>query len=397
MNDYVAQVPQLPQDAVLLHIGPYKTGTTAVQAALAERRTELAAGGVLYPGRGRNHHRVAWALRGRGTTGMEAVPYREWEVMAEAVGEHPGRVVISSEFFTSITDAQAAELVDRLGAARLHVVMTVRPLMRLLPSDWQERVKTHGFTGTYESWLRDVLAPDRDSPSAELFWRLYGAGGLLRRWLGVLPADQVIVIVADESDRTQTFRVFEALLGLPRGLLRDAGAASGNVSLSLERIELIRQVNEIFEERGWGTKALRRYVHLGMLEKLRGPVAGEAGQRMPALPRWAADRVADLSRERAEVVARSGAVVIGRPADLHLVPDDAPPELPQPPETISIAVATRAIEGVIEAARATTPRRRRTPRPNPTPPDPVKDQPTAALARELGRRVKRRMTGRHRR
>ena len=37
----------------LLHIGPHKTGTTAVQGALHLARERLAARGVVYPGRGR--------------------------------------------------------------------------------------------------------------------------------------------------------------------------------------------------------------------------------------------------------------------------------------------------------------------------------------------------------
>ena len=37
----------------LLHIGPHKTGTTAVQGALHLARERLAAEGVVYPGRGR--------------------------------------------------------------------------------------------------------------------------------------------------------------------------------------------------------------------------------------------------------------------------------------------------------------------------------------------------------
>ena len=43
-------VEALPDGAVLLHIGPYKTGTTAIQVSLHQHRADLAAHGVLYPG-----------------------------------------------------------------------------------------------------------------------------------------------------------------------------------------------------------------------------------------------------------------------------------------------------------------------------------------------------------
>ena len=46
-------VETLPEGAVLLHIGPYKTGSTAIQQALFDQRDVLAEHGVLYPGRWR--------------------------------------------------------------------------------------------------------------------------------------------------------------------------------------------------------------------------------------------------------------------------------------------------------------------------------------------------------
>ena len=51
----------LPEDAVLLHIGVHKTGTTAIQAALADAREELASLGVRYPGKLQAQHRAAQA------------------------------------------------------------------------------------------------------------------------------------------------------------------------------------------------------------------------------------------------------------------------------------------------------------------------------------------------
>jgi hypothetical protein len=43
----------LEPGARLLHIGPHKTGTTAIQGALHLARERLAVEGVAYPGRGR--------------------------------------------------------------------------------------------------------------------------------------------------------------------------------------------------------------------------------------------------------------------------------------------------------------------------------------------------------
>ena len=43
----------------LLHIGPHKTGTSAIQGALFLARERLAAQGVIYPGQGRA---VLWPI-----------------------------------------------------------------------------------------------------------------------------------------------------------------------------------------------------------------------------------------------------------------------------------------------------------------------------------------------
>ena len=47
---------------MLLHIGVHKTGTTAIQAALADARPELKAAGVAYPGKAAAHHSEAFAV-----------------------------------------------------------------------------------------------------------------------------------------------------------------------------------------------------------------------------------------------------------------------------------------------------------------------------------------------
>jgi hypothetical protein len=47
------QQVRLRAGARLLHIGPHKTGSTAVQGAFHLARERLAAQGVVYPGQGR--------------------------------------------------------------------------------------------------------------------------------------------------------------------------------------------------------------------------------------------------------------------------------------------------------------------------------------------------------
>ena len=77
--------------SILLHIGPHKTGTTALQSGAASRRPQLAAEGVTYPlHKGKDHHSAAaMAAGGRKwgwvDRGGHYVPEEEPFGLAEAV------------------------------------------------------------------------------------------------------------------------------------------------------------------------------------------------------------------------------------------------------------------------------------------------------------------------
>ena len=120
----------------LLHIGPHKTGTSAIQGALYLARERLAAQGVIYPGQGRA---VLWpilAVTGQPPLLGEPAPkISYWEGLTgqiAAAGDQ--RVVLSSEFFCQADDATARRVVTDLGGGRVHVVVTLRSLTRILPS-----------------------------------------------------------------------------------------------------------------------------------------------------------------------------------------------------------------------------------------------------------------------
>ena len=77
--------------SILLHIGPHKTGTTALQSGAASRRPQLAAEGVTYPlHKGKDHHSAAaMAAGGRKwgwvDRGGHYVPEERWTSLVEEV------------------------------------------------------------------------------------------------------------------------------------------------------------------------------------------------------------------------------------------------------------------------------------------------------------------------
>jgi hypothetical protein len=379
-----ADAQLLPDRAVLVHIGPYKTGTTAIQSSLHEHRRDLAAAGVSYPGTYHRQMRPSWALLGRSRVGEDDVPDREWDEMVDEVRRAPGRVVISSEDFASARAQHVRRLVDDLDRDRVYVLIVARRLDRLLPSAWQERVKSVNETRTYDAWLREVLSDTRDGAAAKAFWHNHGLEGLIGRWRAVLPAEQVIVLVTDEADRGLQPRTFERLLGLEPGLLTPGPHA--NTSLSMERIELCRQVNLAVETRGWVGNRRLNPARRAMLAGLRSAPLAAWETLIPALPAWSVDALVRLSDDRANAVASAQAVVIGDPELLRWRGEGAGEEIGEPPTTLPTAAAAGAVEQTLAGTLKALARQRATGRRAPQAVDPLATVSSRALVREVARR-----------
>ena len=201
-----------------VHIGPYKTGTTAIQAASTPivRSSPSTASPTPAPTTarcaraGRCSDAAGWARptcpAASGTDGRRGPAA-------------PGRVVISSEDFSSARPQHIARLVADLGPDRVHVLIVARRLDRLLPSAWQERVKSVNETRTYDAWLREVLAPSATARRPRTFWHHHGLARPDRAVARGAAARAGARAGHDESDRGVQPRAFERLLGLPEGQL----------------------------------------------------------------------------------------------------------------------------------------------------------------------------------
>lgn len=384
----------IPEGGVLLHIGPYKTGTTAIQRSLHQHRADLSAHGVLYPGSSPRQRRASWAAVGRSPRGAEPVAMAAWRrMLREVEGASTQRVVVSSEDFTSAPPEAVQGIVEDLGADRVHVLMVIRPLEKLFPSSWQQRVKSARETLTFEEWLHEVLAVT-ETWRARAFWKNQGVEELVGKYAPVVPRDRITMIVSDESDRSQQMRTFEALLALPAGLLTVGDHQ--NTSLSFDRTELLRQVNVLGVDRDWSEQTRRALIHGGMLADLRR-APGEPGERpIPGLPSWAVERVSELNSERAELVRTSGCRVVGDPDQLAIPPraGDSEPA----PAQVSLTLAAACVAGVVDAVgrREAKARRRRaaSPTPTATPPRALDAAGSRELARALARRVRARWSRR---
>ena len=338
----------LPEGAHLLHIGPQKTGSTAIQATLHAQRAELREHGVVYPGPGMRPVRAVGAGLGFSTPrGSPAPSQRAWRALLRQLEEAQGlRVCVSHEGFGRATDDQARRVVESLGGARPHVVAVARRYDRLMPSQWQQRVKA-GERRSYEEWLSVVLDPDQsDAAPYRNLWVPHDTVSLVQRWEAAAGTGNLTLLLSDDSDRTLLFRAFEALLGLPDRFLRPVEERT-NRSLSYAEVEMLRQVNQHFGNHDWDDRDYYMLVYKGVIRALMAAEAPAEDPRIPPMPSWAQQRLVELSASRVEGLRRLGVRTVGDLDALLVSPaPDGPGEV-APATTVSLVTASRVVEGAL--------------------------------------------------
>lgn len=382
-------VEPLPARSVLLHIGPHKTGTTAIQGALFNARPQLVEHGVLQVGHTRHPMYPVLGLAGLPGLSGDATPtIGQWRRLANKVTDAADRrVVLSSEFFADTPMDAAARAVQDLGRRRVHVVVTLRPLTRIMPSAWQQYVQNRLRT-TYDEWLRSMLErPPYEKPTPN-FWKRHQHDALVERWAALVGPENLTVIVLDESDRLFLMRTFEQLLDLPPGLLRPEEETS-NRSLTLGEIELVRQLNVAFREYAWPAEVYRDVVRKGVVARLQTQREPARDEARITTPQWALDRAAEIGASAAEKIPQLGVRVLGDIATLgHR--SFAVEQQPDALRGKATLPADAAREAVVAAVLASGVLEKQEPPPEPVT-DSVRSTSSKDLARTLARRVRTRV------
>ncbi|WP_042172245.1 hypothetical protein [Streptomyces sp. NBRC 110035] len=346
-----AAVPPLPAGTRLLHIGPHKTGTTAVQGALFAAKEEMARHGVDFPAHSRHPIEAVLAACARpAMMGDTAPTERHWQRLLDqvrATGERTS--VISSEFFADAEEETAvARIVEQLGGDRVHVLVTLRPLVRIMPSQWQQYVQ-NGLRMDYEQWLEHMLRrPPYGNPTPS-FWRRHRHDRLVERWAGATGPDRVTVVVVDDRDRDALMRTFETLLGLPEGLLRPV-PETANRSLTLAETEMLRNLNKEFRGNELPEELYSRLVRHGAIAHMKNSCSPTPQDVKIRTPQWALEAAAGIGAEAAARIGGMGVRVLGDLEPLSRVPESAGPagEPRLAPE-----VAAQALFGVLATVAAT--------------------------------------------
>lgn len=314
-------IPVLPPGEILLHTGLHKTGTTALQNALALSRDELPEFGVRYPGKGQYQHKavLAGANRPYGWRDNGAIehPKKHWKrLLGQAKWD--GKTIVSSEFLDDVQPEVGRNVIEQLGGVdKVRVAITLRPVGAILPSAWQQHVKS-GMKFTYNQWLKMVLADEPNDRSRKFWWR-HDQLQQIQRWADIVGPERTYAIVVSSDDRNFIFNSFEYLLGLPHDFLVERQGAVQNRSMTAAEAEVVRRMNkELAGTMNWEefNRYVRHGVVLNMVEK-RTPGPDEAKVQTP---KWAAQKAAEIGRTFADGLPNLGVNVIGDPEQLAAEP-----------------------------------------------------------------------------
>jgi hypothetical protein len=318
-----ADVAPFPEGSRIIHIGPPKTGTSALQDACRAAKARMLEQGVRYAGPATHHSMPARAVTGLATiSGRPHVPpIGRWtELLEEMRGARELRVLYSSEVFAEASEASIRRIATDVGPD-IQVLITLRPLDSILASQWQQSVQ-HGAVLTLDEYLVRVLGEDAHPPVDTGALRVFRHGDLVERWAAVVGSDRVTVVILDRRDPGFLLRNAEALLGLRPGTLQ-AAHIPANRSLTMAEAEVIRHLN-----RHAGAARLPAATRLRLV---KSGAAAYAKRHPPApdavsirLPTWAAARAGELGREASEAIRASSVRVIGDVGQLATEPSEPP-------------------------------------------------------------------------
>ncbi len=327
----------LPPGARLVHIGPHKTGSTAIQAAFHHARSEVARQSVHYAGSGLQPYDAVLGLtqlagwKGR-TPGTEA----DWlALVAECDRAGDDRVVVSCESLANAHPEHMIRLHEDLGRERVHVVRMLRRLDRLAPSQWQQAVVNGGVT-SYPDFLTAVSERPRHR-----FWRRYGFAGLTSRWAEVVGTDRVHAVVVNEDDREWLLRVMERFTALTPGTL-PLVADLANRSLDFGQTEMLRSYNVAANERAFVPEAHLQFIRRAVTGSQRLAPRDPEAER-PEFPETLIELFASRTNAGLRRLAQLGTPVIGEVSGLRALRGGAAPGAVA---TVRVDVAAAALHAV---------------------------------------------------
>ncbi|GAA1779839.1 hypothetical protein GCM10009795_027530 [Nocardioides hankookensis] len=332
---------------VLLHVGTPKTGTSYLQDVLLRNQRTLAAAGILYPAdRFDAHFLAALDLMRMPWGGLEGQAVGRWDDLAAQVRKHDGTSIISHEILATASRAQVGRALTSLGhddGTEIHVVVSVRDLVRQIPAEWQENVK-HRAGLSYRAFLDDIRDPRRETRISTWFWGVQELPDILNRWGGDLPPERVHLVTVPPLGGPQEllWKRFSTVFGLD-GLDLTLEAERTNPSLGVPETALVRRINRAanqeLEPADYRPLVRELLAHQTLSRRTQSPRLALP----PDLHPW----VADVTASWLDEIARRGYDVVGDTADLVGAPPVAEYADPDHPDEEQVA------DAAVDALKAT--------------------------------------------
>ena len=236
---------------VYLHIGAMKTGTTYLQRLLEASRADLAAQGILFPGRTWNdqHLGVREVLFDSEDPEVLAKTEGTWDALVQEIHDHPGRgSVVSMEYLSYVETERARRVLDSFEGLEVHVILGIRDAERGLPAQWHTAV-TNGSRLTLQKLVRGAryVRHGQHSPSgrgSHLFQRTQGVPRMLETWTPLVGAERmhVLTVPSGSSDPAVLWDRFANIIDVEPGRAT-LPTSVANPSLGHSSTELVRRIN----------------------------------------------------------------------------------------------------------------------------------------------------------
>lgn len=336
---------------LVIHAGFLKTGTTALQASMNLKHKELLEQGVLYPrvinpriAVEADHHFAALALIGKPEGWREeesendSEPIETWNHLRDELNKFNGTSIFSSEMLCELLMPEIQRVKNETSAAEKDVIFTIRPLVKILPSAYQQKIKFGQIKVSYEKWLEQVFDPVRETSAAQQFWLRHDYPAVLKRWIDVFGIGHVGLVVADENNREFLFETFNSLLKLKPGTLHQYKKVGTNRSLTVDEGALLMEVNRLFRKyRDWTDYKI--FIREGAAKFLTDSDSKNPDAQKLLTPRWAIEAAQEVTRKHIEEIRALNIRVIGDLDSLALA--TVPAGENEIPELIPVKTAAR--------------------------------------------------------
>jgi hypothetical protein len=237
---------------VYLHVGTPKTGTSYLQHVLFHNRRLLHRHGITYPApRFDAHFLAALDLMRMPWGGLEAQAIGSWDTLAASVRRSQGSAIISHEILATASRLQIGRALESLGHgddSEIHLVLSVRDLVRQIPAEWQENIK-HRAALSYGAFIERIQDPRREGRIPTWFWGVQEIPDILDRWGHDLPPEHVHVVTVPPPGGSPEllWKRFVEAFGLD-GIDLQLDGERMNPSLGSAETTLIRRINRAANE-----------------------------------------------------------------------------------------------------------------------------------------------------